>query len=139
MYNVHTSTHTFFSKIKYLLSFLGFTENLENMFEGTNSNIGEIAIGFYSSMWAYDGWCVKFNHALEKKLSILLFFRNNLNYVTEELIQPSKNLPRAIIIGIPLVTVLYFLTNISYFTAMSAQELLDSPAVAVVNKFIILL
>ena len=60
-------------------------------------------------------------------------FRNNLNYVTEELIKPERNLPRAIQIGIPLVTLLYFLTNISYFTAMSPEELLDSPAVAVVG------
>ena len=38
------------------VSLVGYTENLENMFDGTNDNIGEIAIGFYSSMWAYDGW-----------------------------------------------------------------------------------
>ena len=36
-------------------------------------------------------------------------------------------------IGIPLVTVLYLLVNISYFTVMSVPELLDSPAVAVVR------
>lgn len=34
----------------------GYTEYLENGFEGTNSNAGEIAIGLYSSMFAYDGW-----------------------------------------------------------------------------------
>ena len=64
--------------------------------------------------------------------------RNNLNYVTEELQNPSKNLPRAIQIGIPLVTLLYFMTNISYFTAMSAQTLLDSPAVAVVRRTVVI-
>lgn len=36
-------------------------------------------------------------------------------------------------IGIPLVTVLYLLVNISYFTVMSVDELLNSPAVAVVS------
>lgn len=37
-------------------TFSGYTEHLQNGFEGTNSNVGQIAIGFYSSMWAYDGW-----------------------------------------------------------------------------------
>ena len=63
-------------------------------------------------------------------------FRNNLNLVTEELQDPLKNLPRAILIGIPGVTLLYLLTNISYFTVLSTDDVLESPAVAVVNKII---
>lgn len=41
-------------------------------------------------------------------------YRNNLNYVTEELINPYRNLPLAIICGIPIVTLCYVLVNISY-------------------------
>ena len=37
-------------------------------------------------------------------------------------------------IGIPLITILYLLTNISYFTVMDVQGLLESDAVAMVNK-----
>ena len=44
-----------------------------------------------------------------------------------------RNLPRSILIGIPLVTVLYLLVNISYFTVMNVPELLASPAVAIVR------
>jgi amino acid transporter len=44
-----------------------------------------------------------------------------------------SNLPRAILIGIPLVTILYVLVNLSYFTVMSVPQLLDSAAVAVVS------
>ena len=52
---------------------------------------------------------------------------------------PIRDLPRAIMIGIPLVTVAYILTNISYFTAMSPEELLASPAVAVVSGRVVIL
>lgn len=65
-------------------------------------------------MWAYDGW-------------------NNLNYVTEELINPYRNLPLAIIYGIPIVTLCYVLVNISYLTVMSPIDILTSDAVAVVS------
>ena len=47
-----------------------------------------------------------------------------------------RNLPRAIMIGVPLVTVCYVLMNISYFTVMSKQELLLSAAVASVSCYL---
>ncbi len=46
----------------------------------------------------------------------------------------ARNLPRAIYISIPLVTFVYTLTNIAYFSSMSPEELLSSNAVAVVSK-----
>ena|SRR6218665_1750190 len=45
-----------------------------------------------------------------------------------------RNLPLAIVIGVPLVMILYTLTNISYFTVMSVEELIASPAVAIVSN-----
>lgn len=45
-----------------------------------------------------------------------------------------RNLPRAIYISIPLVTLVYTLTNIAYFSSMSPEELLSSNAVAVVSN-----
>lgn len=44
-----------------------------------------------------------------------------------------RDLPLAIVIGIPLVTVCYVLVNVAYFTVMTTTELLLSPAVAVVR------
>lgn len=52
---------------------------------------------------------------------------------TEELINPHRNLPLAILIGIPISAVLYILINISYLTALTTQEMIDSEAVAVVS------
>lgn len=90
----------------------GNTAHLSHGFEHSTNSLGDIATAFYSGLWAYDGW-------------------NNLNYVTEELKKPYTNLPRAIIIGLPLVTVCYLLVNVSYLAVMSTEELLASETVAV--------
>ncbi|XP_055635136.1 b(0,+)-type amino acid transporter 1 isoform X1 [Toxorhynchites rutilus septentrionalis] len=92
--------------------FQGNTQHLQNAFTGPTPSLGAIATAFYTGLWAYDGW-------------------NNLNYVTEEIQNPSKNLPRSIIIGIPLVTLCYALINVSYLAAMSPTEMIESEAVAV--------
>jgi solute carrier family 7 (L-type amino acid transporter), member 9/15 len=42
-----------------------------------------------------------------------------------------RNLPRSIMIAIPLVTLCYALINISYLAAMSPEEMIESEAVAV--------
>ena len=46
-----------------------------------------------------------------------------------------RNLPRAILISMPIVTIVYLLANIAYFAAMNPEELLASNAVAVVCCF----
>jgi len=90
----------------------GSYEHVATGFQDTKWSVGNIATAFYSGLWAYDGW-------------------NNLNYVTEEIINPSVNLPLSISIAIPLVTIIYVLVNISYLTVMSRSEMLVSDAVAV--------
>ena len=44
---------------------------------------------------------------------------------------PKRNLPLTILIGIPLVTVLYVLTNVSYLTLLPAETIASSKAVAI--------
>ncbi|XP_029380128.1 large neutral amino acids transporter small subunit 2 isoform X2 [Echeneis naucrates] len=75
-------------------------------------DVGHVALSFLQGSFAYGGW-------------------NFLNYVTEELVDPYRNLPRAIFISIPVVTFVYVSANVAYITAMSPQELLASNAVAV--------
>ncbi|CAL1541349.1 unnamed protein product [Lymnaea stagnalis] len=90
----------------------GEVEHFQDSFEGTNWDVGKISLALYSGLFAYAGW-------------------NFLNFVTEEMIDPYKNLPRAIYISIPLVTLVYVFANVAYFTAMSPQEMLTSYATAV--------
>ncbi|XP_006626416.3 b(0,+)-type amino acid transporter 1-like isoform X1 [Lepisosteus oculatus] len=95
-----------------LLLFRGNTDSFHKAFEGTIVGMNPIGKAFYQGLWSYDGW-------------------NNLNYVIEELKRPEVNLPRAMILAVPMVTVLYLLVNVSYLAAMTPRELMSSNAVAV--------
>lgn len=90
----------------------GHTEHWEQPFSGGHKEPGFIALAFYSGLFSYSGW-------------------NYLNFVTEELKDPYRNLPRAICISMPVVTVIYMVTNIAYFSVLSTDEILSSEAVAV--------
>lgn len=59
--------------------------------------------------------------------------RNYLNFIIEELKDPIRNLPRAIAISCTLVTVVYVMTNVAFYTTLSIEEVLGSEAVAVVR------
>ncbi|KFW95094.1 Cystine/glutamate transporter, partial [Phalacrocorax carbo] len=90
----------------------GETQHFKNAFAGNDASIMGLPLAFYSGMYAYSGW----------------FY---LNFVTEEVENAEKNIPLAICISMIIVTVGYVLTNVAYFTTISAGELLLSKAVAV--------
>ncbi|XP_065934469.1 b(0,+)-type amino acid transporter 1 isoform X3 [Magallana gigas] len=100
----------------------GEVATLQKGFEGSTSSPSGMALAFYDAMWAYDGW-------------------HSLNYITEELKTPYvsiltysgsllRNLPRANVLGVLLVTGIYVLTNISYLAVLGTEGLLNSSAVA---------
>ncbi|XP_069112800.1 Y+L amino acid transporter 2-like [Argopecten irradians] len=92
--------------------YIGDRESYEDPFKGSTTEPGNFALAFYSGLFSYAGW-------------------NYLNFVTEEIKDPYKNLPRAIGISLPLVTVIYTLANIAYFAVLTPMEMLKSDAIAV--------
>ncbi|KAI8827090.1 amino acid permease-domain-containing protein [Fimicolochytrium jonesii] len=88
------------------------------IFEGSSSNPGDYALALYSALWAYDGW-------------------NNLNLVTGELQNPSRDLPRAVILGPSIVIVAYVLANMAYFTVLPATVITTSNTIGMsFGKFV---
>ena len=69
---------------------------------------------FKSGLFAYNGW-------------------NYLNFVIEEMKDPVRDLPRAIMISCITVTIVYVTTNIAFYTTLNVPEVLGSEAVAVVR------
>jgi APA family basic amino acid/polyamine antiporter len=68
-------------------------------------------IAMVSAFWAFDGWY-------------------SLTFVAGEVKDPAKNIPRASLIGIAVVTVLYIAVNLAYFQVLTVDEIKNSNFVA---------
>ncbi|KJH50704.1 putative Asc-type amino acid transporter 1 [Dictyocaulus viviparus] len=89
-----------------------YRESFQNIFEGNFHSIVTASLAFYSGLFAYQGWTY-------------------LNFITEELINPKRNLPLSVMISMIIVIVIYVLFNMSLYVVLSPDEMLISPAVAV--------
>ncbi|XP_039591362.1 cystine/glutamate transporter-like [Polypterus senegalus] len=90
----------------------GQTENFHNAFDTSSLRLAKLPLAFYAGLYAYAGWGV-------------------LNYATEEIINSKRTIPLSIILSMVTVTITYLLTNISYYTVMTSEDILASNAVAV--------
>lgn len=74
-------------------------------------SIAPFGLALVSVLWAYDGWA-------------------DLTFVSGEVRDPRRNLPRALIIGTAAVIGIYLLANIAYLAVMPVSEIRNSQLVA---------
>lgn len=74
-------------------------------------HIATFGLALVSVLWAFDGWA-------------------DLSFVSGEVKDPRRTLPRAILIGTLAVIVIYLLANVAYMAVMSVEEIRHSKLVA---------
>lgn len=67
------------------------------------TGISELCTSLYLALWGFDGW-------------------SNLNLVALEMTNPSRDLPRVMLIGVTLTTFFYLLMNVAYFSVLTSSE-----------------
>ncbi|ATY66409.1 high affinity methionine permease [Cordyceps militaris CM01] len=91
-------------------------DSFRDSFQGTNSSAYGIVTALYNVIWSYVGY-------------------SNANYALSETKDPVRTLKRAAPLAIGTVSVLYMLANISYFAAVSKQEMLESKRLVAASLF----
>lgn len=124
-----------------------FTGNLDyfaNAWEG-KYDPSSIGFAFYSGLFAFGGWNYlnfvtgelidpyKWVFLIIRHFNcqICLFENEQRNTKKYRFFFLNRNLPRAIWIAMPMVTIIYVLVNLAYFAVVSREEMLASVAVAV--------
>ena len=74
-------------------------------------SVTPFGLAMVSVLWAYDGWA-------------------DLTFISGEVKDPRRNLPRALIFGTLAVISLYLLANIGYMSVLSVEEIRGSKLVA---------
>ena len=72
---------------------------------------GGFGVALIAVLWAYDGWA-------------------DLTFIAGEVKDPSRTMPRALLIGTSLVVVLYLLVNVAYLYVLPINEMAVSKLVA---------
>jgi APA family basic amino acid/polyamine antiporter len=78
---------------------------------GAGAMIGAVAAALVPVLFSYGGW-------------------QQTNFIAEEIIEPEKNLPRALVLGVMAVALVYVLANVAYLGALGVEGLAASTAPA---------
>jgi len=73
--------------------------------------VGGFGLALVSVMWAYDGWA-------------------DLTFISGEVKEPSRTLPRAIIGGVLAIVAIYVAVNAAYLYVLTVPQMVGSPLVA---------
>ncbi|XP_029455668.1 cystine/glutamate transporter-like [Rhinatrema bivittatum] len=87
-------------------------ENFQDAFDSSSLTFDRLPLAFFAGMFAYSGW-------------------GQAVYFREELVNPRRTILLTVIVSLVIVTAGYILTNISYYTVLTVEEILTSDAVAV--------
>jgi len=87
--------------------------SVSNLTTGTGASlgIGSMGLALVSILWAYDGW-------------------GDLSFASGEVKDPTRNLPRAIILGTCAIIGIYMMTNVAYVYVSPIEAIGRSPLVA---------
>lgn len=77
----------------------------------SNGLLAAIGVAMIATLWSYDGW-------------------NSLTFLAGEVIEPQKNIPRALIIGTVAIIIIYVLTNMAYLYILPIGQIAQSKLVA---------
>ena len=97
--------------------FIGFTysagswSHFAENYAGAKGGIAGFMAALVAALWAYDGW-------------------NDLNMVSEEIREPERNIPIALIVGVATVGGLYMLVNAAVQFVLPANAIAASPRAA---------
>ncbi|MFN0177488.1 MAG: APC family permease [Gemmatimonadales bacterium] len=84
---------------------------------GLGATVAAMATAFVPILFAYGGW-------------------QQTNFIAEEIIEPERNLPRALLIGVGIVVLVYLLANAAYLRGLGVDGLANSktPAADLVGR-----
>ncbi|CBY39349.1 unnamed protein product [Oikopleura dioica] len=85
----------------------------DEFWKGSTTDFPKLCLACYSGLWSFAGW-------------------TDIVLVTEEIQNPAKNVPLAIIISCTLIIGLYCLVNLAYFTVLTVK----ASAIATAQVFI---
>lgn len=103
------------------LIIIGLTFSSQGNWNNFNTKIYEIPSGWAflsaymaavaGAFWAYDGW-------------------NNITFIAGEIIEPQKNIPKSLFLGLSVCIATYFLVNVSYILMLPIDKMAQSTFVA---------
>jgi len=77
----------------------------------STAGVGALGSALVPILFTYGGW-------------------QQTNFIAEEIVEPERNLPRALVLGVAIVVAVYLLTNIAYLRVLGVEGLAASTAPA---------
>lgn len=90
--------------------------NFSRPFEGTTASAYGIVTALYNVIWSFVGY-------------------SNANYALSETKNPTRTIKYAAPLGIGTISILYILANVSYFAAVSKEDILGSKRLVAASLF----